>query len=733
MKSLFVTSSISCALTFLHAHPAFAADATGPEAAPLASASAPSSDVEASAPEVQLGEVIVTASRREVSIRKTPTAVSAYSGAKLEQAQVASLTDLTAISPNIQIGTFANAANVTIRGIGNTQLSASGSDPGVAVNADGVYLGQSGLVISSFLDVNRVEILRGPQGTLFGRNATGGAINVLPNTPTSDLRYGGDLTFGGDPTLIRSAGFVSGPLTADGRLQGRLAAHQNYNKGYSKNLLPGGPHGLDGTKTYGARAQLQWRPNSTIKSRLLVEYHKQDDAGQAQYFTGTPDPSIPLPGPLQGQPTGSVDDRTTYATQGVRELSSFTTNLVTDVALGASNLRALLSYNRNRVYTDIADGTPANFYDPQFGHNAQQYFAEALFTSPANRPLTYVLGANYYTEHSFQYIRVPISTFPMAVAQGGVLRTRSHAVFGQATYEVFDGFKVFAGARYTKDRKSTDEYGVYHPLLTLSQARSWSRLTYEVGSSYDLSSTVTGFVKYAKGYKGGGFAVGSLAPAFAPETNTNLEAGLKGAWLDGRLQANLSAFHMKYKDLQVNQIVGLGSQVTNAARATIDGVEIETVLRPAEHLRLDLSGAWLDARFDEFMTQDSSRPSLGLLSLAGNQLPMAPKFNASAGAYLDVPVSTGVVTLGARYDWKSRIYFSEFNIPVSSQGAIGKLNLSLRYEDSERPWYVNLFATNVTDVSIKSNVIVYSAVLGSPAMAVLEPGRQIGVTIGYKY
>jgi len=681
-----------------------------------------------------LGEVIVTASRREISVRKTPTAVSAYGGAQLKEAQITSLTELTALSPNIQIGTFATAANVSIRGIGNTQLSAAGSDPGVAVSQDGVYLGQSGLVVSTFLDVSRVEILRGPQGTLFGRNATGGAINIIPNTPTADLHYGVDATAGADPTLVRSSAFVSGPLTAGGEVRGRFAAQQNYDRGHSKNLLASGPQRLDGVNTYGARAQLQWEPSSTVTARLLLEHQGQDDAGPAQYLVGTPDPSVPVPGPILGAPRGNINDRSTYANQADRRQDTYTANLITDVDLSGGNLKLLLSFNKTDQHTDSdGDGTPVDFTDSQFTVHAHQYFAEAIYTSPSDQPLTYVLGANYYSEEARQGIRVPVSFLPVAVFQGGTLDTRSYAAFGQTSYEITEGFKAFAGARYTHDHKSVDEFNNYMAPSTLSQGRSWSRLTYEAGLTYDFSPSISGYVKYAKGYKGGGFSVGSLAPPFAPETNTNVEAGLKGAFFHGHLQANLSAFHMKYNDLQVTQVVGVASRVTNAAKATIDGVEIESVLRPTDRLRLNLSAAWLDARFDQFMTEDSARPALGGLDLKGNRLPQAPRFNASLGAYYEARVPSGTVTLGARFDWKSKLYFSEFNIPVSSQGAAGKLDLSVLYEDAAGRWTASLFATNVTDEKIKSNTLVVSAVLGSLSLAVLQPGRQVGVALGCKF
>lgn len=171
----------------------------------------------------QLEELVVTASRRNESIREVPTAVSAYGEEKLRDGQVANLEGLTAMTPNIQISTYLTNANIAIRGIGAGNLIQAGGEPGVAVHENGVYLGQSGLAVSTLLDTQRVEILRGPQGTLFGRNATGGAINIIPNAPSPELAYGFDLSAGLDPTMVRSSAYLSGPVDEAGTVLGRLS------------------------------------------------------------------------------------------------------------------------------------------------------------------------------------------------------------------------------------------------------------------------------------------------------------------------------------------------------------------------------------------------------------------------------------------------------------------------------------------------------------------------------
>ncbi|WP_374414463.1 TonB-dependent receptor [Novosphingobium colocasiae] len=705
----------------------------------------------------QFEDIVVTASRRSETILKTPIAVSAYSGDKLRAAQTVSLTDLVGPNPNIQIGNSYNSANVAIRGIGNGSSINAGSDAGVSIQVDGVYMAQPALTLSTFLDVARVEVLRGPQGTLFGRNATGGAVNIIPNEPTRDVHYGVDVRTGIDPGQINTSGYVSGPLDASGTWTARLSAQQTYNRGFTKNLstpepYPAGysnnlaksraPSRLDDADNQSVRGQIKWEPSDSFNARLLVEYQRDHSNGPATFLEGTPDPTQPLPAILVGQSTGSVKKREVYANEGLRRVEGKNVNLTLNWALGNGDLKALGSYADTKIHNiQDGDGTDALHTYSDFKNKTHQYYGELLYTSDAALPFNYIIGTNYFHEKLQQDISVPISLLPMPVDLGAKINTTSYAFFGHAQYALTSKAKLFAGLRYTHDKKvDLDDYNSYVGILP-RQSTSSSQVTYEVGASYAFSNTLDAYAKYATGYKGGGFSAGGLAPAFDPEKNTNLEAGLKGWFFDHRLQANIAAFHMKYNNLQVNQINGASTQVVNAAKATIYGIEAETVIRPIEALRFEVSGAYLHATFDRFRTGDPARPDLGTVDpdgtrrfdLDGNDLPQAPRYSISAGGYYDVPVSSGKVTLGARYDWKSRLYFSEFNIPVSSQSAAGKLNLSLNYESDDKRITASLFAKNITNKQVKSNVIVVSALIGSLALGQYQPPRQIGASFGYHF
>lgn len=719
----------------------------------LQSASAAGEQIENSAND---GDIIVTATRRSETIREVPIAVSAFGGDQLRDAQIASLVDISAIAPNVQISTFLTNANVTIRGVGNGNFIQIGGDPGVAIHQNGIYLGQSALALMTFLDVERVEILRGPQGTLFGRNATGGAANIISKAPTASLSYGFDLSLGVDPGMVRSSAYLSGALDKSGKLLARLSVGQNYNTGFSKNLEPTGPQRLDGVDDFAARAQLEFLPTERFSVRFLAEYQQNKDAGPAAYLSGVPVGAAGTSGPavfpfvllpLFGLPPvpdlvppassiGQPGSRRAQANAGRRDMEARTFAAIAEWDIGGGNLKGLISYNEsNNTIAQDGDGTAIPFTATYFTNRADQSFAEILYSSDSDKAFSFVLGSNYFDEHITQDNIIPTLNYAPLINYfaGGAVDTTSYSVFGRAQYEVSPTLRLFGGARYSHDKKEIDEYLTFGLANTNADEDSWSKVTYELGASADLGEFVTAYAKYATGYKSGGYSVSSFNPSYDPETNSNIEAGVKGLFLDGALQANLAVFHMRYRNLQVNQVQGLASSVTNAAEASVTGVELETVLRPTEGLRIEASGGWLDAKFDSFDTGDSSRPGLGILDLTGNRLPGAPEFAGRVAVYQDIPTSFGTFTLGGSADWKSRIHFSEFNIPISSQSNVGRLDLFLNYRSRDERWSASLFARNVTNEQIKSNVTVVSALLGSLAVAQYQPSRQIGFAVGYRF
>ena len=296
-----------------------------------------------------------------------------------------------------------------------------------------------------------------------------------------------------------------------------------------------------------------------------------------------------------------------------------------------------------------------------------------------------------------------------------------------------DRWDVFGGLRYTHDKKHLVEANNF--VGAADQEDTWQRITYEFGSSYEIASQVNVYAKYATGFKAGGFAAASLAPPFNEELNDSIEVGVKGLFFEDRLDVALAVFDMSYDDLQVNQVIGASAVITNAAKASIQGAEIEVKALVTDDLQLELAASILDATFDDYLTQDSARPTLGPLQLKGNHLPWSPESTFSLGAYYTLPVNiSGELTLGGRYYWKDTVYFSEFNLPViAAQEAVGRSDITLNYESDSGAWFAGVFVRNLSDEVVLNRTRVVSSILNSSALGTIDPGREVGIQLRRRF
>lgn len=677
------------------------------------------------------GDIVVTATREPTELRKAPVAVTSVSGENLDRRGIGNLNDLKQQLPSVQIGDSWLESRIAIRGVGG-QSTLLGASPGVAYYVDGIYLERTGLATATFFDLDRIEVLRGPQGALYGRNATGGAINVIPNKPTPDVNGMVAASVGVDPWAYGVQGVLNGPLDHAGQLSGRLSVQRTFNQGYTRNTNVDGPRRFDDADDYSVRAQLRYTPDEALDVNLALDYQNQNVAGAGMFLLGTPS-GAPTPAQQLGGQLGNLSKRTTGANLGSNEKQFYGATLsVSGLGdWGSLSLRAGAHHTAINIDTE-SDGTAVNYGFSHFGQRGNQQFGELVYNSPTTGPLRALVGVNVLHEIAEQEITVTVPLADRETIIRARIPTISYAVFARLTYALSESWRVFGGARYSYDRKKLSEFNNF--LGSGHQRASWDDLTYEFGTSVDLSPGVSGYLKYATGFKAGGFQGGSLAPPFNPETNANIEVGLKGA-LPGALgRFSIAAFHTRYDDLQVNQIINFAAFITNAAKATINGVELEGTLNITPALRAELTASILDAKFDRFQTADSSRPDLGTLDLAGNSLPKAPGFSGTASlTYTRNLSSGGKISLGARYNWQDRVWFSEFNLPVSAQRAVGRIDVSLDFESPDTRWSGSLFVSNLTDEPVLNNVNIVSASLGSAALGNLDPGRHIGATLKRRF
>ncbi len=687
-----------------------------------------SAGTEAPDAERRIATVTVTATRRETTLQEAPLAVSSLSGDTLEEQHLRSVTDLSGLIPGLQVGSSYSSTRLNIRGIGTNDV-AGGADPGVSFHLNGVFLGVTGPAANAFYDVSRVEVLRGPQGTLFGRNATGGSVNVITARPQPEFSAELGAMAGFDPVQYGADGYINGALNDSGTLSGRASFRYGYNEGYTENLGSVGPDRFDDDDSYGIRTQLAYAPSSTFEANLALEYDHRDSTGQAYVLIGGPD-FAPIPAEDLGGIRPEPDSGTTYANRGFNRGEFMLATLDTRTETSGGTLKTIVSGGKFTADIDTdGDGTTVDFTNTFMELDGEQLFAEATYDFSGLGPFDLIVGANGFYQSVDQRMAVPILGFPAPVLLTGVpFRTTSYAAFANGNYQVTDVISLFGGVRYTFDRKAVNDFNNFVGSLNIRE--NWDQTTYEIGASFDISDNLNAYVKHGTGFKSGGFQIGNVEPPVNPETNASTEIGLKGLFFDGSLSANLAAFHMAYDDLQIQQVTGFSSGFKNAAKATINGMEAEFTWLPADNLRLELNGTLLDARFDEFESVDPANPALGVQDLSGNRLRKAPRSSFSLAAYQNVAVgSLGTLTFGGRYYWQDEVYFSEFNIPVASNDAVGRVDLSVNLVSPGEDWEFSVFARNATDERVRGATLVVSSLLGSAALALYEPGRSAGVSL----
>jgi len=686
-----------------------------------------------SAGDTTIQEVVVTATRRESALLDAPVAVSAFGGAQLQARQVTDVGDLSSLVPNFQFGTSYGEARATIRGIGTNDVN-GGADPGVAYHLDGVYIGTTGPAGNSFFDISRVEVLRGPQGTLFGQNATGGTVNLIPNRPTPQLGGYVSGTVGADPFLYNVEGALNGPLDPSGDLSGRLSLLKTYNEGYTKNLAPDGPRWLDDDDSLGVRGQLLYKPNDAFELHAELTYQRTDDNGPGYQLIGRGGTSgLPTIAQTLGGVLPPLDEHDVYANEGYAKGEFLLATLDGSLKLGQGMLKVLLSAGRTQSDTDAdGDGTAVDFTSSQVDYLARQVFGEVFYDVKPIETLDVIVGANAYYQDLNQVFNVPVSVIlgptPVTVSLGGRLYTSTYAQFAHVDWDATKRIKVFGGVRYTVDHKVYTEFNNF--VGTDSGSPSWDQLTYEGGVSAKLTNELNAYVKYSTGFKGGGLQLGTLSAPVKPETDSSTEAGLKGLFFGRTLETNLAVFHMPYSNLQLTKVEGFVTGFENAAKATVDGAELETTWRATHAFRLEFTGSLLDARFDQFESADPSDPNPVVQNLAGKRLPSSPPAAFSLGGYYTLDgYAPGPVTLGARYYWQAKEYFDAFNTPDISQAAVGRADLTVNFASRDGVWSASLFAKNIADAVVRDTGIVVSNLLGSPALVTLAPGRSVGVTL----
>ncbi len=537
---------------------------------------------------LELEEVIVTAQKREQNLQEIPISVTAFNESDIAGLGANDLRDLTNFAPNVAMpGLASNVdSNITIRGISSDTRN-TGFESGASMYVDGVFVGRSTAMTSNTVDVVGLEILRGPQGTLFGKNTIAGAINVTTRTP-GDEAYGNAEIQMGNYDLVRGRFSFGGPLTEDGRVSASVAAHVSDRDGFQNNVSDGRYFWT--VNNHGAIAKLRFRPNENLDIVLSADTFEDDSR-------------MNITTVISGLGSDCcVDDiRNTdinAAGEIERKFSGGYLSIQYTLASGAV-FTSLTGYRNNkRKFTSDDDATFFPVLETTFDDRDKQWTQEFRFANSAGDSVDYVLGFYYYDQQVTSDRDSPTGAIgpdcpvcfapvPLLVALDSEINTQSWAFFGQADWKVGEKTIVTVGLRYTDEDKDLDffdlrglpPFGIIS--LNTTDSISDSALSWTAGVSHFFQENTMGYAKLSRGFKSGGFNadyVGNPELAFEPEYALTAEAGVKFQSQDNRWRLNTAIFHTNYDDLQVsvfNPDDLAGFSIKNAAKATIYGLEIE--------------------------------------------------------------------------------------------------------------------------------------------------------------
>jgi iron complex outermembrane recepter protein len=720
-----------------------------------------------SAPETAqaLEEVTVTAERRETDLQKTAIAVTALSQEDLKSRSVTNFSDLAGAVPGLSISGASTTAPgaalpvVYIRGIGQQDPSIF-QDPGVGIYVDGVYVARSAGSTIDLPDINRVEVLRGPQGTLFGKNAVGGAINIVTRDPSEEATGSLEAT-GGDYRLVDVRGYFSGPLSE--ALQGSIATDLKSEQGYVDRLAYPSREviGDQGAQNHrSVRGRLRWEPASALTVDFSADYTRYRDSSAAGIGFLTAPTSVynlwnnsvakPAGNPWTQANTNTGNFYQTFATgPNYADDDIEGTSATVTYKAAAATFRSISAYRYvNEEYSRDSDGSPADFFAATGSHKLHQLSEELqLFGQSFDDRLDWIGGLYFLRETGAEedlaliapglYTLTHNSALELGRLYGVSVSTYSYAAFGELTYHLTDKLGLTAGLRETREHKAADVSSLgtesdtlYVPLTHRSD--TFGAWTPKFSVQYQAADALLLYASASEGFKSGGFNGRVSQPAglteFQPEKVWSYETGFKLTALDRRLRLNVAGFYMDYSNIQLAYFIltpqGVVNAVESVAAARIDGVEAEVVAVPLEGLRI---GGTVSTNNNYY-----SRIQAGAQVMPGDKIPYVPEYQESAfieyGARLP---NGGELVPRADYSHQSKSYSVINNSPASLLDARTLVNARLTYRFPGGRWSLAAFGTNL------GNERYYTSAQDNTSASLLYklvgPPREYGATVTYQY
>ena len=714
----------------------------------------------------ELEEVIVTAQKREQSLQDVSVAVTAVGADDLFRSNIKNIEDLQTHVPGVTFGNDFSFAKLFIRGVG-LNSSFAGIDPSVALHVDGAVVAQASAQFASLFDLERVEALRGPQGTLYGRNATGGSINLITAKPTQNFSGYTNLSIGGSDLSYGLDSALSGPLTDS--MLGRVAVHYQHHDGYG--IHTGSGKDIDDLNVIATRGHLQFKFSEDVELLLSGEYAKEDDHSKSVHFIAPmfpvpPQPSLRalgLPNVLADSRNVGGDFRPSFESETWSTTATLSWQLSDAVAL--KSLTNYREFDDQLVQDfDVSDTVNGGFPPSptstmQLQAIGDEQFSEELqFIYEGNKLRG--IAAAYYLQESIDSLvllgRDPVR-FPerSRVVVPATLDVDAWAVFTNFTYAFNDLFSVKAGARYSAEERTVENhFGVASPVDPAAvfdpvrrASRDYSDFSPEVGIELRPNADIMLYATYSEGFKSGTANLGERVPNLVnPETIENFEAGIKSRLLRDTLLLNVAAFKYKVEDAQYDRTYAITAPPFYAARlenaATTDGrgMELETSWLATDRFRLSLTGTYYHIRFDRFLSQNPINPALfgpggSTLppeDLAGNSPRNTPDWTAELSATYEWPLTSGAsLALTAAAAARDKQYYTEFNDEITGQDDYTLYDANLLYTAPGGKLTLNLWGKNLSDEMIVSGIYVTST--ARTITGTYLPPRTYGATVGYKF
>lgn len=694
--------------------------------------------------------IIVTAQKREQDILDVPLAVTSISSEALENAGVGEFTDLTRVAPSLTIseGNNSNNSTINLRGIGTVAFSVA-IEPSVSVIVDDVAVVQQAQAFSNLADIQSIEVLRGPQGTLFGKNASAGVINISTKGPSEELEVQAIASLTTDDE-IRVNGSLSGPIGDS--LGFRLNGYYVDREGHINNLTTG--NGLNGEEAWGVRGKLAF-DSGAFSGQVILDYNERDTNGTAGTFRDIPAgtgffgfPTIPAAAFAAGITPGTANFDTRLDDEPTNNSEQFSATLKLEYDLGSHVLTSVSSYQDWTFdFTQDVDGSDLDVLAiftfgflsggiNQGGPFASEQFTQELrLTSTNDSNFEYVVGAFFAdseTDRSFARAIIAPSDFT------SVNGSTSYALFAQGTYDLTDRFSVTGGIRLNHeeiDIAFTDNLAA----ATFAGDDSDTAVTGKIALQYDLADDITTFASFSTGYKGRGFDVATGFNQFdadnpvLEETSQSYEIGLKGRLFDNRVSFSAVAFWTDYEDFQAQSAIidpvtfAAELALNNVGNVRTRGIELEFSAEIVDGFNLSAAGSYLDTEIRSFPNaacfpgQSVAQgcivdPMLGpIQDLAGESLPNAPEFsfNVAANYSTEIPGTPLSGFIGINYAWQDEVNFDLFNDPLTVEDAYGVFNLNVGLESNDDlTWKVTAFVNNLFDEEYASSLLNASALFG---------------------